>query len=77
MSEQNLCWKCREMMGYPLDALLKNPHLHCHHEPKKKEKCWCELNLNYYLSYPTGTNLIAETYQIFKPKFCPECGRKL
>lgn len=61
----DLCWKCREKIPTSMSCLWDV--LHCHHEPKEKEKCWCETNSCYF-------DAMAGTH---KPKFCPECGKKL
>ncbi len=73
-----LCWKCREkwiaVMGDNLDC---NPLIHCHHEPKEKEKCWCEdeyRKINLDCGY-RGKLRLNEV--LIEMHFCPQCGRSL
>jgi hypothetical protein len=71
--ENELCWKCRD---YYLNKYGSNcyftPNQHCHHEPKEKEKCWCEYAEKERTGrYPTKGALG------FKALYCPECGKKL
>lgn len=63
MSENELCWECREWLAIkPFDR--NNPTLHCHHKPKEKKKCICR---GYTLS---------ESMEKFEVT-CKICGRKL
>ncbi len=69
MSEKDLCYKCLELFNadYPM---VKRIHswLHCHHEPKEKEKCWCEHHPNREVFYNGNWH---------KASYCPECGTPL
>ena len=73
-----LCWKCRERFkgsGNPyIDTIVDT--LHCHHEPKEKEKCWCEYDYKnpFYVECSDADQPDVKSYRI---KFCPVCGRKL
>jgi 4-hydroxy-3-methylbut-2-en-1-yl diphosphate synthase IspG/GcpE len=44
--------------------------MHCHHEPKEKPKCWCEINDQYL--YRINKRIVG-----VEALFCPECGREL
>jgi hypothetical protein len=72
----NLCWKCREF-AQKQHWDLADPSLHCHHEPKEKQKCWCERfpRGNFHVGHKSG--LHEEDLEFNKINFCPECGRKL
>jgi len=70
MTESELCWECRDWLKG--SHLLKDPHNHCHHEPKEKANCWCET-----WTFPDVINLIDSGNRTIKPNFCPQCGRKL
>jgi len=59
-----------QLISRKLDMILEE--IKKHPEPKEKEKCWCEC-----WSYPETVNLKDSGGRMFKPKFCPECGRKL
>lgn len=71
MSENELCWECKEATdrkGY----VRLNPWVHCHHEPKEKSKCeQCQDGVFAPLYRPVRMNA-----DIKASKFCPECGRK-
>jgi len=64
----DLCWKCKqEMTAHELGCI--QGWSHCHHEPKEKEKCWCEYG-DRVLYNPNG-------FAYAMVKFCPQCGKKL
>ena len=67
-----LCWKCRDfILEHHFSKDFFDGPFHCHHEPKEKEKCWCEICFydREIKHYPSG--------YVIKAKFCPECGRSL
>ncbi len=65
MSEKDLCDEC---LKFSKDNKLEIfPDTHCHHEPKEKEKCWCDLPKE-------------ERYTVVQghfASFCLECGKPL
>ncbi len=68
MSE-GLCWKCREDLENHRPILID--FLHCHHEPKEKQVCWCELEDRVrYRDLAIGIHRVPLI-------FCPECGKQL
>lgn len=69
MAESELCWECRDWMKN--SHLLKDPYLHCHHDPKEKPKCWCERHSHFLGDYTLHEN---EKLILI---FCPQCGKKL
>lgn len=75
---QKLCYRCREFYEKKFgSSYWVSPSNHCHHpepeeKPKPKPKCWCEL-----WRFPEVINLTDSGNYTFKPKFCPECGKKL
>jgi hypothetical protein len=74
MSEEDLCWKCKEeMKGF---VIFQN--VHCHHEPEEKKKCWCMQpeSKRVPTKIPIGVDF-SNVIEWRDVKFCPECGRKL
>ena len=65
----DLCWKCREKIGHINGVECSFAWTHCHHEPKEKEKCWCDGS--------TGKEIWYNEKDKWKISFCPVCGRKL
>jgi hypothetical protein len=70
MSEQKLCWRCRQFL---IDKFGSNyyiaPSNHCHHDESKekpKEECWCD-EPNFRMIY-LGK-------QLTEVQFCPLCGK--
>ena len=67
----DLCDKClkewwekeRDMNGY---VKLIPVATHCHHEPKEKEKCWCQK-----FEEDSVIKIYANQF------YCHQCGRKL
>jgi hypothetical protein len=73
MSEKDLCWECRK----DLHSMVINGSDHCHHEPKEKEKCWCEPLIDPTEKYTVVLNNRSGREEVLRLKFCPECGRSL
>ena len=74
----DLCWKCKEwLLTQGVNWVSFNdPHLHCHHEPKERPKCWCEkAHVNSIAGYPHQVGSHPLNTATFN--FCPECGGKL
>ena len=78
-----LCWMCREKMyshfspEYWKKFLADHPSIHCHHEEpeeKPKKKCWCDYPED---SRDVEVSLTTMEWQIYKPEYCPGCGKKL
>lgn len=71
-----LCKHCADSQS--VGFFLQHPWIHCHHEEKPKDKCWCGFS---------GTSYNVQRYSIgkdsggvtgwYSPTFCPDCGRKL
>jgi hypothetical protein len=81
----SLCWKCREKWEKEHGVAGLSPDiwswLHCHHEPKEKEKCWCELTggidsrgrfRGHCIAFEGGTTCpIIYCRECGKPQHCP------
>ena len=76
MSEKDFCWKCREAMVKKFNPMVfeEYPWLHCPHEQKEKEKCWCQLGEGD--KWLEKRHSDGRLHQL-NPTFCPECGKKL
>jgi len=70
MTEQKLCWRCREYLEKKYGAnFYMAPSNHCHHsdpEQKPKEKCWCD-DPAFQSIYLGG--------ELREIHFCPICGK--
>jgi hypothetical protein len=81
--QQGLCWKCREWLEWSIarglrhPAVKEDPSSHCHHEPREKEKCWCERGTTRFVRLERYCDGGWESSAAFRSKFCPGCGRKL
>lgn len=92
MSE-GLCWKCKQVLDglnedkdVPPSIKMALPLIsHCHHEPKKKPKCWCERDYihdgcrrKFVVVELIDKNVGHEYRDALCPFLhCPECGRPL
>jgi hypothetical protein len=86
MSDQKICWRCRDYLKQKYGAnFYSAPSNHCHHgepEEEPKPKCeWCEnysLIKDAFQGTPTGhviDFLIAGSSK--NPLKCPVCDKKL
>ncbi len=89
MGQSELCKECLVAIARMSSKLCLTPDMekllflisHCHHEPKEKQKCWCEgygkgeikLDVARMVDFTFHGRITAPVYV----RFCPECGRKL
>jgi hypothetical protein len=71
MTEQKLCWRCREdfQEKYGPNGNIR-PFIHCHHdapEEKPEVKCWCW--------HPNLKMVTLPSSEVVEIQFCPVCGK--
>lgn len=78
MSKKDLCEECKFdyeiRFGHTNQPFISyQKWAHCHHEPKEKQKCWCEMTED---SSPKRVK-VWDGLGYVPLNFCPECGRRI